>query len=132
MGSRARSTAGVMLGRGLSCCSRRTSRSSSAARASGVDTVGCERARDELDRAIDVVVRDPEVRDGAHETGPEIADEHAVALKPFDAVARVLDLDEVRLDLVPIEADAFGEPARTCVVLGEAVDDLAECVETDG
>ncbi len=99
--SPSRRTAAVMLGRRLSCCSPRTSRSSAAVSASGGDTPGTESLRDELDCAVDVVVRDAEVGDRTERAGPEIADEDAMLLQPLDAVARVVDLDEVRLARVP-------------------------------
>src|SRR5436190_17371177 len=139
--SPSRTTAATMLGRRLSRCWRRTSRSSSAASASGAGTDGDpQRPWDDLDRALDVGVADVEMQGGAEHAGPEIAEEHAVVAQTRECGRLVeterldRDPDEVRLDRGKIDGNArFGEPLGEApgppVVLGEPGQMAVEGVE---
>src|SRR5437879_4808394 len=116
-----------MLGSRLSRCSRRTSRSSSAARVSGADTpLGLKRRGNRFDRLLDVVVADSEMGDGAQVTGAEIAEQHALWAEPLERAGGLGDRDEVRLDRGRVDryariCETLGEAARARVILGQPV-----------
>src|SRR5438105_5756958 len=139
-GSRSRTMETAIDGRRLSACSRRTSRSSSAIRVSGADK-SSERARDQLDRAVDVLVRDVEVGNGAEHPrthGARKPDTGRVEALPRlgarQPERRDVDVDEIRLDLLEIDrqpgrGETLGEPSRARVIVGDPVDVVVECME---
>src|SRR5215208_5771462 len=137
-----RKSAALTLGAGLSACSRRISRRSSATSASGADK-GPERLRNRLGRAIHVRVLDPEVRCGADDAGSHIADTNTLVGDPGRRVGErksdrlERNADEVRLDRLhvhgqPVLRKAFGEALGTGVILGEAIDVVVERVQRGG
>ena len=71
--SPSRRTAAAMLGRRFSCCSVRTSRSRRAARRSEVSGVDREHLLHHVDRPLDLLVADVEVRDGAQPARAQVA-----------------------------------------------------------
>src|SRR5262249_28558793 len=97
-----------------------------------------------LERALDGVVVDVEMRDRTnHACLHRARHSHALCGDAVDRVAlRVpgrpdVDLHEVRLhelevDGQPGRGPALGEPARPCVVLGEALDVVVERIEAGG
>ena len=81
---------------------------------------GCkdsERPRDQLDRLVDVVVGDAEVRGDAQDAGAEPADEDALLgdarlrVRDVDADRGDVDADEVRLGRVDVDGKAGGGEA---------------------
>src|SRR5712691_8210309 len=103
--------------RRLSACSWRTSCSSSSRRLSGAGK-GSESRGDRLDRALDVLVRDPEVSRRPQDARPEVADENAVVGDPLSRFRKLdfdLDADEIRLDRLGVDEEPGGRQA-----LGEA------------
>src|SRR5438132_2377317 len=108
-GSPSRTAAATIDGSRLSACSRRTSRSSSFVKLSGADK-SSERARDQLDRAVDVLVRDVEMGDGAeHRRVHGAREPDACGVEPLPSLgARQpersdVDVDEVRIDLLVVD-----------------------------
>src|SRR5207244_6103616 len=101
-------------------------------------TSSAERGGNRFDRRVDVVVRDVEVRDRTHDGRVHGGrHEHAALLHALDRTAAVgtnVDLDEVRLHLVEVDADArlretFGKAASTRVVVDDAVDVVVERIQ---
>src|SRR5690348_7676100 len=71
--SPSRRTAALMLGARFSRCACRTSRSTRAVSRSGVSDMDGEHLLHPLDRLLDLLVADVEVRDGAQPAGAEAA-----------------------------------------------------------
>src|SRR6478672_2619056 len=118
-------------------------RSSSDVRVSGADTItNFERARQRLDRTVDVVVRDVEMHDGPHDRRMDgVGDPDALGygtclrLLPGECEGRDVDLDEVRLGLRRIDrhpgrCPALGEPTGAGMVVRDPLDVVLERVDT--
>src|SRR5439155_20285016 len=129
MSSPSRRTAALMLGARFSRCACRTSRSRRAASRSGISDMHGERLLHPLDRLLDGLVPDIEVRDGAQPARAEAANAD-VALEEARAQAGLVgDGDEVRLHGRGVDPDPFREPPRASVVLRESINIVVERVE---
>src|SRR6185312_9116758 len=112
----------------------RTRRDSSATGGSGCGK-RLQRRGNDLDRRVDVVVRDVEMSHGPHNGRVHRGrDEDAAVLQALDRTGPVrpdVDLDEVRLDLLEIDRNSssgepLGEASSTCMVFCNSVDVVVE------
>src|SRR5215211_2211069 len=110
--SRFRTTAAATLGSRFSAWSSAITRRNAAASASGAGK-DSERARDRVDRAVDRVVVDVEVRDRAKLRRPDRRRQENALLAHSchrllhgEAERADVDLDEIRLDLREVDRDA--------------------------
>ena len=103
---------------------------------------GAERPRDQLGGAVDVLIRDAEVRHGPDDgrvdrrrEADALVAKARERVRAREAERRDVDLDEVRLDLLESDGDVrascetLGEQAGTRVVVGEPVDVVLERVD---
>jgi hypothetical protein len=92
----------------------------------GVDNARAER----VDRSVDVVVCDVEMRYCAQPSRSKRAERDAGVGGARDAVAVWIGYgNEVRLDLGNVDPEPFGESASARVIVGETVDVMVERVQ---
>src|SRR6185437_3421193 len=127
--SPSRRIAALRLGMRFSRCATRTSWSSFAASVSGVDT---NLVLHPLDRLVDLVVTDAEMRDRPQPARAQAADADTSREQPLSQAGLVGDGNEVRLDGRRIDPDSLREPLRSCMVVGEPLDVVVERVEHRG